>query len=153
MHHVIIRQDVAARINHEARPRALDGHRVHEEIVLRRFGENIGHGRRRLPVDAHVDGFLVGEGHVVPRGQGQPRQRLARRSRNRRSRQGQRIASQLPLEKKKELASELIDCSGTMEDTQRQIKEMIKRVRLRKLRGWDKDKAHGRAGKKMPSPA
>ncbi|MBZ5529456.1 MAG: dephospho-CoA kinase [Acidobacteriia bacterium] len=65
----------------------------------------------------------------------------------------QRIASQLPLEKKKALATELIDCSGTMEDTQRQIKELIKRVRLRKLRGWDKDKAPGRAVKKTPSPA
>lgn len=59
-----------------------------------------------------------------------------------------RIASQLPLEKKKSLATELIDCSGTMEDTQRQVKELIKRVRLRKLRGWDKKTAGGKTAKK-----
>lgn len=62
----------------------------------------------------------------------------------------QRIASQLPLEKKKTLATELIDCSGTEEETQRQVKEMVKRLRLRKLRGWNKDKERKR---KTPLPA
>lgn len=59
-----------------------------------------------------------------------------------------RIASQMPLEKKKTLATELINCSGTEEETQRQIKEMVKRLRLRKLRGWNKGRKE-----KTSSPA
>ncbi|MGB6484246.1 MAG: dephospho-CoA kinase [Candidatus Acidiferrales bacterium] len=38
-----------------------------------------------------------------------------------------RIASQLPLDEKRLLADDLIDCSGTIEDTRRQVKEVLSR--------------------------
>jgi dephospho-CoA kinase len=42
-----------------------------------------------------------------------------------------RIAAQMPLEEKKRLATDLIDCSGTLEETRRQTVELA--VRLRAL--------------------
>ncbi len=59
--HVKVGQDVAAGINHEARAGAFDGHGIHEEIILGGLGEDVGHGRGCLPVDANVDGFIVGQ--------------------------------------------------------------------------------------------
>ena len=41
----------------------------------------------------------------------------------------QRIASQMSLEEKRKLADEEIDCSGTMEDTRRQVIAMVGRLK------------------------
>ena len=40
-----------------------------------------------------------------------------------------RIASQMPMEEKRRLADEQIDCSGRIEDTQRQLREVIARLK------------------------
>ena len=42
---VEIGEDVAAGINYKTGAGAFDGDRVHEEIIFRRLGENVGHGR------------------------------------------------------------------------------------------------------------
>ena len=42
---VEIGEDVAAGINHKTGAGAFDRDRVHEEIIFRRLGENVGHGR------------------------------------------------------------------------------------------------------------
>jgi dephospho-CoA kinase len=39
-----------------------------------------------------------------------------------------RIASQMPMEEKRRLADEAIDCSGTIEATERQVAEAVKRI-------------------------
>src|SRR5215472_8003594 len=62
---VVVRENVAARINDETGPRTLDRYRFHEEVVLGRFGEDVGHRRRGLAVDAHVDGFVLGQSRVA----------------------------------------------------------------------------------------
>ncbi|HEX9759903.1 MAG TPA: dephospho-CoA kinase [Candidatus Acidoferrales bacterium] len=41
----------------------------------------------------------------------------------------QRIASQIPLEDKKRLAHDLIDCSGPLDETRRQVIELVERLR------------------------
>ena len=64
-HHMVIGQDVAARIDDKTGARAFHGNRVHEEIILGCFGEDVCHGRRSLPVDAHVDGFVLGQSRVA----------------------------------------------------------------------------------------
>src|SRR5271165_351294 len=62
---VKISEDVAARVDHETGTGAFHGHGVHEEIVLRGFGEDVRNGRRSLAVDAHIDQFVVGEGAIA----------------------------------------------------------------------------------------
>jgi dephospho-CoA kinase len=42
-----------------------------------------------------------------------------------------RIASQMPAEEKLKFATEKIDCSGTMEETRRQVEELAKGLRER----------------------
>lgn len=42
----------------------------------------------------------------------------------------QRIAAQLPLEEKLRLADEVVDCSGTLEETRRQTDELVARLRM-----------------------
>ena len=44
-HNVIVGQDVAPRIDDETGPGAFHGNRVHKEIVLRRFRQDIRHRR------------------------------------------------------------------------------------------------------------
>ena len=61
LHHVKIGEDVAAFVDDESGARAFDRNRIHEEIVLRGFGEHVRYGWRGLAVDTHVDGFIVGE--------------------------------------------------------------------------------------------
>src|SRR5712691_2458254 len=56
-----IRENVSPRIDDEAGAGAFNGHRVHEKVVFRGFSENVGHGGRSLPVDAHVDRLVFGE--------------------------------------------------------------------------------------------
>jgi len=63
--HVIVRQDIAARINNKSRACAFHRHGIHEEIVLRGLRQNIGHSRRCLAVDAHVDGFFLGQRFIL----------------------------------------------------------------------------------------
>lgn len=46
-----------------------------------------------------------------------------------------RIATQMPVEKKLHFATEQIDCSGTMEETRRQVKEFAERLRQAEARG------------------
>ena len=67
LHYVKIGEDVAAFVDDESGARAFDRDRIHEEIVLRGFGENVRYGRRGLAVDTHVDGFIVGERGVTLR--------------------------------------------------------------------------------------
>ena len=43
-----------------------------------------------------------------------------------------RIASQMPVEEKLKFATEKIDCSGTLEETRRQVKELAKGLREKK---------------------
>ena len=40
-----------------------------------------------------------------------------------------RIAAQMPVEEKKRLATDLIDCSGTLEETRRQVEVLAERLR------------------------
>jgi dephospho-CoA kinase len=40
-----------------------------------------------------------------------------------------RIAAQMPMEEKRRLADEQIDCSGSIEETQRQVKAMLARLK------------------------
>ena len=40
----------------------------------------------------------------------------------------QRIAAQMPMEEKRRLADEMIDCSGSLEETERQVMEVVKRL-------------------------
>jgi dephospho-CoA kinase len=40
-----------------------------------------------------------------------------------------RIAAQMPMEEKRRLADEVIDCSGTLEDTARQVESAIERLK------------------------
>lgn len=42
-----------------------------------------------------------------------------------------RIAAQMPVEEKVKFATEKIDCSGTMEETRRQVEELAARIRVR----------------------
>jgi dephospho-CoA kinase len=42
----------------------------------------------------------------------------------------QRIAAQLPLDQKRKLADEEIDCSGSIEETQRQVNQAIEKLKL-----------------------
>src|SRR6266850_1628417 len=58
-------EDVTPRINDEPGAGALDGHRVHKEIVLGGLGENVGNRGRCLTVDPDVDGFVGGETGVA----------------------------------------------------------------------------------------
>ena len=39
-----------------------------------------------------------------------------------------RIAAQMPMEEKRRLADEAIDCSGSIEQTERQVAEAVKRL-------------------------
>ena len=41
----------------------------------------------------------------------------------------QRIAAQMPLEEKRRLADDEIDCSGTLEATRQQVEELVKKVK------------------------
>ena len=40
----------------------------------------------------------------------------------------QRIAAQMPLEEKRRPADDLIDCSGTLEETRRQVEELVRKL-------------------------
>ena len=40
----------------------------------------------------------------------------------------QRIAAQMPMEEKRSLANETIDCSGTLEETERAVEQVVKRL-------------------------
>ncbi len=40
-----------------------------------------------------------------------------------------RISSQMPAEEKRQLADEVIDCSGSMEETERQVKSVVARLK------------------------
>jgi dephospho-CoA kinase len=40
-----------------------------------------------------------------------------------------RISAQMPAEEKRQLADEVIDCSGTIEETERQVKNLIERLK------------------------
>ena len=40
-----------------------------------------------------------------------------------------RISSQMPAEEKRRLANEVIDCSGSMEETERQVKSVVERLK------------------------
>jgi dephospho-CoA kinase len=40
----------------------------------------------------------------------------------------QRIAAQMPMEEKRRLGDETIDCSGSIKDTERQVMEVVKRL-------------------------
>jgi dephospho-CoA kinase len=40
-----------------------------------------------------------------------------------------RIASQMPAEEKRKLADEVVDCSGTIEETERQVKNVVERLK------------------------
>jgi dephospho-CoA kinase len=40
-----------------------------------------------------------------------------------------RIAAQMPIEEKKQLATDLIDCSGTLEETRREVEALAERLR------------------------
>jgi len=40
-----------------------------------------------------------------------------------------RIAAQMPIDEKRKLADEVIDCSGTMEETQRQVKLVLEKLK------------------------
>ncbi len=40
----------------------------------------------------------------------------------------QRIAAQMPMEEKRRLGDETIDCSGSLEETERQVMEVVKRL-------------------------
>jgi dephospho-CoA kinase len=42
----------------------------------------------------------------------------------------QRIAAQLPLDQKRKLADEEIDCSGSIEETQRQVNQTVEKLKL-----------------------
>src|SRR5260370_2284554 len=71
---VIVGEDVAARVNNEARAGTFDGDRVHKEIVLGGFSENVGYSRGAQTGNAHVNGFIVGEGGIALQNR---RQRMA----------------------------------------------------------------------------
>lgn len=40
----------------------------------------------------------------------------------------QRIAAQMPMEEKRSLADETVDCSGTLEETERAVEQVVKRL-------------------------
>lgn len=40
-----------------------------------------------------------------------------------------RIAAQMPVDEKRRLADEVIDCSGTMEETERQVEQLIEKLK------------------------
>ena len=40
-----------------------------------------------------------------------------------------RMAAQMPIEEKRKVADEVIDCSGAMEETERQVNEALTRLR------------------------
>jgi dephospho-CoA kinase len=40
-----------------------------------------------------------------------------------------RIAAQMPVEEKKRLADEVIDCSGSLEETERQVVQLIEKLK------------------------
>ena len=64
----------------------------------------------------------------------QPEQQLARLMERGMSEAeaGRRMAAQMPVEEKLAMATEKIDGSGTMEETRRQVGEMVERVRGRR---------------------
>src|SRR5207245_10561855 len=64
---VEISEAVPAGVNNETGAGALDGDGVHEEIIFRGLGENVGHGRRGLAVDSNVDGFIVSQAGIALR--------------------------------------------------------------------------------------
>src|SRR5258708_812407 len=66
-HDVKIRENVAARVNHETGAGAFDRDRVHKEIIFGGFGKNICDRWRSLAINAHVDGFVVGENAIALR--------------------------------------------------------------------------------------
>jgi dephospho-CoA kinase len=41
----------------------------------------------------------------------------------------QRIAAQMPLEEKRRLADDVVDCSGSLEETRRQVETLVARLR------------------------
>jgi len=40
-----------------------------------------------------------------------------------------RVAAQMPISEKKRLADEVIDCSGPLEDTERQVAQLIEKLK------------------------
>src|ERR1700693_1165897 len=60
-----MREEVAALVDDKSRPRAFYRNRIHEEIILRSLRQHVSDCRRGLPVDAHVDGFVVSERGVA----------------------------------------------------------------------------------------
>ena len=68
LHDMKVGEDIALVVDDEPGAGALHRHGIHEEIIFGGFGENVGDGWRNLAVNAHVDGFFVGECGVA-RGQ------------------------------------------------------------------------------------
>ena len=60
-----------------------------------------------------------------------PEQQLERMTERGYSRQDaeQRIAAQMPIEEKRRLADETIDCSGSMEETERQVETVLAKLK------------------------
>ena len=65
--HVIVGQNVTARIHHEAGARSFGRHRFHEHVVLHRARHDIRNRGRRCAVDPHVDGFVLAHAGSVRR--------------------------------------------------------------------------------------
>src|ERR1700726_3565165 len=58
---MIIRENVAARVNHKTRARAFDWNRFHEHIIFQRSRDDVGHSRRSLAVDLYGEHFVADE--------------------------------------------------------------------------------------------
>src|SRR5580692_4764209 len=67
LHHVEVRQNVPARINHESGSRPFHGHWIHKKVIFRGLGKNIRDRRRGLPVNPHVDRLIVRQRRIPRR--------------------------------------------------------------------------------------
>jgi len=61
----------------------------------------------------------------------------------RRAEAEERIAAQMPLERKKAMADDLIDASGTIDATRRQVTALVRRLRV--LAGQDAAASDGKS--------
>jgi dephospho-CoA kinase len=112
---------------------------VHPRVkaeVMRQFSERARDGARAA---AFVEAALLVEAGYLDELDGlvvawsRPEQQVARlRERGMSEEEARRrIAAQMPVEEKLKFAMEKIDCSGTMEETRRQVEEMVRRIRGR----------------------
>jgi dephospho-CoA kinase len=109
--------------------------RVKAEIV-RQFAEWARGGERAA---AFVEAALLVEAGYLDELDGlvvawsRPEQQVERLRARGMSEEGarRRIAAQMPVEEKMKLATDKIDCSGTMEQTRRQVEELAVRIRVR----------------------